>query len=48
MTEFSTDERWQAVLAHDAGADGRFWYGVKTTGVYCRPLARRAGPGGRT
>lgn len=37
MTEFSTDERWEAVLAHDAGADGRFWYGVKTTGVYCRP-----------
>lgn len=37
MTEFSTNERWEAVLAHDAGADGRFWYGVKTTGVYCRP-----------
>lgn len=29
--------RWQAVLARDRAADGRFWYGVVTTGVYCRP-----------
>ena len=31
------DTRWQAVLDRDAAFDGRFWYGVKTTGVYCRP-----------
>jgi AraC family transcriptional regulator, regulatory protein of adaptative response / methylated-DNA-[protein]-cysteine methyltransferase len=30
-------ERWQAVLAHDRASDGRFFYGVKTTGIYCRP-----------
>lgn len=28
---------WTAVMARDTGADGRFFYGVKTTGVYCRP-----------
>lgn len=28
---------WAAVTARDAGQDGRFWYGVLTTGVYCRP-----------
>ncbi len=28
---------WDAVLAHDASQDGRFYYGVLTTGVYCRP-----------
>ena len=28
---------WTAVLARDGGADGRFVYGVRTTGVYCRP-----------
>jgi AraC family transcriptional regulator of adaptative response/methylated-DNA-[protein]-cysteine methyltransferase len=28
---------WAAVVAHDAGQDGRFFYSVKTTGVYCRP-----------
>ena len=32
-----TDPRWAAVVAHDAQADGQFWYAVKTTGVYCRP-----------
>ncbi|HZX70006.1 MAG TPA: bifunctional DNA-binding transcriptional regulator/O6-methylguanine-DNA methyltransferase Ada [Rhodanobacter sp.] len=31
------DPRWAAVQAHDAGADGTFFYSVKTTGVYCRP-----------
>ncbi len=31
------DQRWQAVLRHDASADGRFVYAVRTTGVYCRP-----------
>lgn len=29
-----TDPRWAAVVAHDAQADGQFWYAVKTTGVY--------------
>jgi len=28
---------WKAVLARDATQDGRFFYGVVTTGVYCRP-----------
>ncbi|HEY5331799.1 MAG TPA: bifunctional DNA-binding transcriptional regulator/O6-methylguanine-DNA methyltransferase Ada [Acidobacteriaceae bacterium] len=28
---------WQQVLARDASADGQFFYGVKSTGVYCKP-----------
>jgi AraC family transcriptional regulator of adaptative response/methylated-DNA-[protein]-cysteine methyltransferase len=28
---------WTAVAKRDAGADGKFFYGVRTTGVYCRP-----------
>src|SRR6195952_4195971 len=28
---------WQQVLARDANADGQFFYGVKSTGVYCKP-----------
>jgi AraC family transcriptional regulator of adaptative response/methylated-DNA-[protein]-cysteine methyltransferase len=28
---------WQALEARDPAAEGRFWYGVRTTGVYCRP-----------
>ncbi|UXY15386.1 bifunctional DNA-binding transcriptional regulator/O6-methylguanine-DNA methyltransferase Ada [Chitiniphilus purpureus] len=29
--------RWHAVQQRDAGADGVFWYAVRSTGVYCRP-----------
>jgi AraC family transcriptional regulator, regulatory protein of adaptative response / methylated-DNA-[protein]-cysteine methyltransferase len=38
--------RWAAVVARDRQADGSFVYGVRTTGVYCRPScsARRANP----
>ncbi len=40
------DPRWPRVQARDASADGRFFYSVKTTGVYCRPscAARPARP----
>ena len=31
------DARWQALTERDPRADGRFVYGVATTGVYCRP-----------
>lgn len=29
--------RWGAVSRRDSSQDGRFYYGVVTTGVYCRP-----------
>ncbi len=32
-----TEACWQAVLAKDATQAGQFFYGVLTTGVYCRP-----------
>src|SRR5437762_6081726 len=28
---------WQAVVARDSACDGEFFYGVLTTGVFCRP-----------
>ena len=31
------DKCWAAVESRDASADGSFFYGVVTTGVYCRP-----------
>jgi AraC family transcriptional regulator of adaptative response/methylated-DNA-[protein]-cysteine methyltransferase len=31
------DPRWTKLQARDKAADGTFCYGVKTTGVYCRP-----------
>lgn len=41
-----SDPRWAAVVSRDAQADGKFFYSVKTTGVYCRPAcaARSARP----
>ncbi|PSJ18184.1 bifunctional DNA-binding transcriptional regulator/O6-methylguanine-DNA methyltransferase Ada [Nitrosomonas supralitoralis] len=40
------DPRWVAVVAGDINADGKFYYAVTTTGVYCRPscAARPAKP----
>ena len=40
------DPRWGRVLARDRSADGRLWYSVATTGVYCRPScpSRAANP----
>ena len=31
------DERWKAVLARDGSKDGSFVFGVRSTGVYCKP-----------
>lgn len=46
LADQATDPRWAAVLARDPVADGRFFYAVSTTGVYCRPScpSRRARP----
>jgi len=40
------DPRWARIVARDKTADGRFWYSVATTGVYCRPScpSRTANP----
>ncbi len=41
------DPRWGAVVARDREAEGKFFYSVRTTGVYCRPScgARLPSPG---
>jgi AraC family transcriptional regulator of adaptative response/methylated-DNA-[protein]-cysteine methyltransferase len=45
-TATESDPRWASVVARDPRADGKFYYSVKTTGVYCRPscAARLAKP----
>ncbi len=37
MTTVTPDPRWQAIVSRDKAADGRFVYGVQTTGIYCSP-----------
>jgi class 3 adenylate cyclase len=40
-----TDEaRWNAVLHRDARLDGLLYYGVASTGIYCRPVCRARRP----
>ena len=38
------DEMKTAALLNDEAYDGVFWYGVKSTGVYCRPSCRSRRP----
>lgn len=42
----TSDPRWVSIVARDKEFDGKFFYSVKTTGVYCRPScgARLARP----
>jgi AraC family transcriptional regulator of adaptative response/methylated-DNA-[protein]-cysteine methyltransferase len=46
ISQIEPDPRWDAVVARNAGFDGKFVYAVKTTGVYCRPScpSRQAKP----
>src|SRR5690349_15888423 len=39
-----TDAQFEAILACSREADGTFWYGVATTGIYCRPSCRSKSP----
>ncbi len=41
MTE---EEKWKAVLSCDTAYDGQFFYGVKTTGIFCRPSCKSKSP----
>jgi AraC family transcriptional regulator of adaptative response/methylated-DNA-[protein]-cysteine methyltransferase len=36
-TGTASDPRWSRIVSRDKSADGRFWYSVATTGIYCRP-----------
>lgn len=40
----SDDEKWQAVVSCNKDYDGLFFYGVKTTEIFCRPSCRAKTP----
>jgi AraC family transcriptional regulator of adaptative response/methylated-DNA-[protein]-cysteine methyltransferase len=46
LPSVANDPRWARIVERDKSADGRLWYSVATTGVYCRPScpSRRANP----
>ncbi|WP_289135042.1 bifunctional transcriptional activator/DNA repair enzyme AdaA [uncultured Brevibacillus sp.] len=38
------EEYWQAIVSCDNAYDGQFWYGVLTTGIFCRPSCKSRVP----
>src|SRR5919109_880071 len=40
----SNDSRWEIITSRDSQPGNEFFYGVKTTGVYCRPSCRSRKP----
>lgn len=42
--DFMTDERWQAIVHNDSSYDDKFYYAVKTTGIFCRPSCKSRTP----
>ncbi|WML34540.1 Ada metal-binding domain-containing protein [Clostridium sp. OS1-26] len=42
--ELIDEEKWRAVVDCDSKYDGIFYYGVKTTGIVCRPSCKSKEP----
>lgn len=38
------EEKWNSVLTCDGSRDGMFFYGVRSTGIFCRPSCRSKQP----
>ena len=47
VSPLDPDVCYRALVARDARFDGLFFVGVKTTGIYCRPICRGAHAGPR-
>jgi AraC family transcriptional regulator, regulatory protein of adaptative response / DNA-3-methyladenine glycosylase II len=45
VSPLDPDVCYRALVARDARADGLFFVGVKTTGIYCRPICPARTPG---
>lgn len=39
-----TNEQWQAIMLNDMSYDKKFYYGVKTTKIFCRPSCKSRPP----
>lgn len=42
--ESITVEMWQAIVQNDSSYDDKFYYGVKTTRIFCRPSCKSRPP----
>jgi AraC family transcriptional regulator of adaptative response / methylphosphotriester-DNA alkyltransferase methyltransferase len=39
-----SEEQWEAVISNDKSYDNKFFYAVKTTGIFCRPSCKSRPP----
>lgn len=39
-----TDEQWQAIINNDASYNGKFFYAVRSTGIFCYPSCKSRPP----
>jgi AraC family transcriptional regulator of adaptative response / methylphosphotriester-DNA alkyltransferase methyltransferase len=44
VAEVLTDQMWQAIVQCDSSFDKAFYYGVSTTGIFCRPSCKSRTP----
>ncbi|WP_410771958.1 bifunctional transcriptional activator/DNA repair enzyme AdaA [Fontibacillus sp. BL9] len=45
MSDFKvTEDQWRSIILNDAASDGKFFYAVKTTGIFCRPSCKSKPP----
>ncbi len=40
----SDEQKWKVAIDCDSSYDGQFFYGVKTTGIFCRPSCKSKSP----
>ncbi|GIP48291.1 methylphosphotriester-DNA--protein-cysteine methyltransferase family protein [Paenibacillus sp. DXFW5] len=40
----ASETEWQAIIQNDASQDGRFFYAVASTGIFCRPSCKSKPP----
>lgn len=48
IVENLTDEIWQAIVSNDSSYDDKFFYAVKSTGIFCRPSCKSRAPKKKT
>lgn len=39
-----TEAQWKAIIENDKASDGKFFYAVETTGIFCRPSCKSRPP----
>ncbi|MDR0271483.1 bifunctional transcriptional activator/DNA repair enzyme AdaA [Paenibacillus sp.] len=39
-----TEEKWKAIIGNDKSYDFKFFYAVKSTGIFCRPSCKSKAP----